>query len=100
MSIVDDPDFYRGTRPPGEGEVDPVGEIFASRSVLVHVVRGVLGLALVVSALAFAHVSALFLLLAIPGVVLWRGCPTCWTLGLIATVSRGRLASGATCGSR
>ena len=31
------------------------------------------------------------LLLAVPGIVAWRGCPTCWTLGLMATISRGRV---------
>lgn len=69
---------------------DPVTSLFASRSVTEHVLRGLLGLALVVVALwqASAHPAALLLL--VPAVVAWRGCPTCWALGLAATVTRGR----------
>ena len=70
---------------------DPVAGIFASGSVLEHVVRGVVGLALVVAAFALAGSSPWALLLAIPGVIAWRGCPTCWALGLAATVSRDRV---------
>lgn len=71
-------------------DVDPVGEMFASRSVLVHVARGVLGLLLVVGGLALTPVSAWGLLLVPLGILAWRGCPTCWTMGLIATLARGR----------
>jgi hypothetical protein len=78
-------DVRHGTRP---ADTDPVGQMFASSSVMVHVVRGLVGLVLVVAALALAGTSALFLLLAVPGVVAWRGCPTCWTLGLLATLAR------------
>lgn len=78
-------------RPPTEsGDADPVGEMFASRSVVVHVARGLVGLLLVVGGLALTTSSAWGLLLVPVGVVAWRGCPTCWTLGLIATVARGR----------
>ncbi|MBJ7530359.1 MAG: hypothetical protein JHD04_12675, partial [Nocardioides sp.] len=34
--------------------------------------------------------SAWWLLLLPLAVVSWRGCPTCWTLGLAQTLSRGR----------
>lgn len=76
---------------------DPVTSLFASRSVTEHVLRGLLGLALVVVALwqAAAHPAALLLL--VPAAVAWRGCPTCWALGLAATVSRCRAAAGAGC---
>lgn len=60
--------------------------LFASRSVPVHLVRGALGLPLLVA--AFALVPAygpLTLLLVVPAVVLLRGCPTCWLLGLAQT---------------
>jgi uncharacterized membrane protein len=60
--------------------------MFASRSVPRHVVRGVLGLPLLVAAFALVGwwgPSAL--LLAVPAVVLLRGCPTCWLLGLAQT---------------
>ncbi|SDR79959.1 hypothetical protein SAMN04488570_0421 [Nocardioides scoriae] len=69
---------------------DPVTRLFASRSVAEHVVRGVVGLVLVVLALAYAGTTAWALLLVVPAVVAWRGCPTCWALGLAATLSRGR----------
>jgi len=77
-------------RSPTNSEPDPVGELFASSSVAVHVARGVLGLLLVVAGLALTSWSAWSLLLVPLGVLAWRGCPTCWTLGLIATISRRR----------
>ena len=78
------------TLPPTSHEAEPdlVGALFASRSVAVHLLRGVVGLVLVVVGLALAHVSPLWLLLVLPAVVLWRGCPTCWTIGLGATRAR------------
>ena len=71
-------------------EEDAVTRVFASRSVAEHLVRGVLGLVLVVMALAWAGSHPWALLLAVPAVVAWRGCPTCWALGFAATLSRGR----------
>lgn len=68
-------------------EVDPTFRMFASRSVPVHVARGVLGLVALVAAIALAPTSGWFLLLLPLTVVLWRGCPTCWLMGLIATRS-------------
>jgi len=67
---------------------DLVGAVFASRSVAEHYVRGVVGLVLVVAALVWAGTTPWALLLAVPGVVAWRGCPTCWALGLSATLAR------------
>jgi hypothetical protein len=50
----------------------------------------VLGAVLVVGGLALSATTA-WALLAVPlGVVAWRGCPTCWTLGLVATLARTR----------
>ncbi|MGA8257589.1 MAG: hypothetical protein WB767_13525 [Nocardioides sp.] len=66
-------------------EPDLVGAMFASRSVAVHWARGIAGLVLLVAALALVHRSALWLLLVPVTVVLWRGCMSCWTLGLMAT---------------
>lgn len=71
-------------------EDDAVASVFASRSVTEHVLRGILGLVLVVVALAYSGSSPWALLLVVPAVVAWRGCPTCWALGLAATLSRGR----------
>lgn len=67
---------------------------FASSSVRTHLVRGALGLALAVAAFALTPQSPLALLLLVPAAIAWRGCPTCWALGLAQTrscaVSRGR----------
>lgn len=60
--------------------------LFASSSVPRHVVRGVLGLPLLVAAFALVPVwGPATLLLLVPAVLLLRGCPTCWLLGLAQT---------------
>ena len=84
------PTIARPAAPSVEAE-DPVAGLFASGSVTEHVVRGVIGLALVVAAFAYAGSNPWALLLAVPGVLAWRGCPTCWALGLAATISRNRV---------
>jgi hypothetical protein len=60
--------------------------MFASRSVRVHVIRGVVGLIAFVAAFALIPVigSAALLLLVLAGLA-WRGCPTCWAVGLTRT---------------
>lgn len=69
-------------------EPDLVGAMFASRSLAAHYARGLVGLVLLVAGLGLAHRSALWLLLVPVTVVLWRGCMSCWTLGLMATRAR------------
>ena len=60
--------------------------MFASRSVPRHLVRGALGLPMMVAAFALVPwLGPLTLLLVVPAVVLLRGCPTCWALGLAQT---------------
>ena len=61
----------------------------ASRTVGRHLLRGVLGLAAAIAAVAGAAlgVPALLALLAVT-VVAWRGCPTCWAVGLGQTRER------------
>lgn len=70
--------------------------MFASKSVGVHVIRGVVGLVAAVAAFALlgtiGPVSLFLLLLA---VVAWRGCPTCWAVGLTRT--KAVRDSGAAC---
>jgi hypothetical protein len=57
-----------------------------------HLARGAIGFGLIGSALALtASVGPASLLLLAPGMVALRGCPTCWIVGLIETVSAGRL---------
>ncbi len=78
------------TTPPQRAEQEPdlVGAMFASRSLVVHYARGLVGLVLLVAGLGLAHRSAFWLLLVPVTVVLWRGCMSCWTLGLMATRAR------------
>jgi hypothetical protein len=58
----------------------------ASTSVKRHYVRGALGLLALAAAItgAAAGMSAALVLL-VPAVLAWRGCPTCWALGLMQT---------------
>lgn len=66
--------------------------IFASASLARHLARGALGFGLF--ALAFALTPTLgpaALALAPVGFLALRGCPTCWAIGLIETISTGRL---------
>jgi hypothetical protein len=67
---------------------------FASKSVPRHVARGLVGFGSVVAAFALIPVFGWWSLLLIPvGVLALRGCPACWVIGLIETVSRGRIKS-------
>jgi hypothetical protein len=66
----------------------PTDTMFASRSVRVHVIRGVLGLLAFVAAFALIPViGPLALLLLVVAGLAWRGCPTCWAVGLTRTRS-------------
>jgi hypothetical protein len=65
---------------------------FASASVPRHLVRGVLGFGALIGSVALIPVVGLVSLLLAPmGVFALRGCPTCWMIGLIQTISRGKL---------
>jgi hypothetical protein len=65
---------------------------FASSSVPVHLLRGVVGLTLLIAAFALVPtLGPLALVLAPFGVLALRGCPTCWAIGLGATIARGRM---------
>ena len=63
---------------------------FASKSLARHLLRGVIGFAALVAGLTLGTggtPAALALLVVTP--IAWRGCPTCWTVGLLATLARG-----------
>jgi hypothetical protein len=64
----------------------------AGASIAGHLARGAIGFGLIAAGLVLAasHGPAA-LLLAVPGMVALRGCPTCWLAGLIQIVSAGRL---------
>jgi hypothetical protein len=65
---------------------------FASSSLSRHLVRGVVGFgALIGSVVLIPVVGPVALLLAPVGVIAFRGCPTCWAIGLAQTISRGRI---------
>ncbi len=65
---------------------------FASATVARHLARGALGFTLIAAACALAaSVSPIALALLVPGAVALRGCPTCWTVGLLETISAGRV---------
>ncbi|WP_433012336.1 hypothetical protein [Kribbella sp. CA-294648] len=65
---------------------------FASTSLPRHLIRGAIGFGALAGSIALIPlVGFLSLLLAPIGLLALRGCPTCWTIGLIQTISRGRL---------
>ncbi|MDK0524692.1 hypothetical protein [Streptomyces sp. ML-6] len=65
---------------------------FASASVPRHLARGGLGFgALAGSVLLIPAVGPAALLLVPVGLLVLRGCPMCWTIGLLQTISKGRL---------
>ncbi|MFI5983471.1 hypothetical protein ACIBEA_21655 [Streptomyces sp. NPDC051555] len=65
---------------------------FASASVPRHLVRGAIGFGLVIGSIALVPAVGPLALLAAPlALVAFRGCPTCWMVGLAQTISRGRL---------
>jgi hypothetical protein len=71
---------------------DPDRSTLASTSVAAHLTRGAIGFGLIGSAVALTpSAGPAALLLAAPGMVALRGCPTCWIAGLIQTISAGRL---------
>ncbi|MGW6568521.1 hypothetical protein [Streptomyces sp. NPDC054975] len=68
------------------------GPDFASSSLPRHLARGAIGFGGLVGAFALIPAVGPISLLLLPvGVLALRGCPMCWTIGLIQTVSRGRL---------
>ncbi|MDH6538672.1 hypothetical protein ACFXJO_02535 [Streptomyces lavendulae] len=65
---------------------------FASASLPRHLVRGLIGFGSLIAALALLPVTGPVSLLLLPvGVLALRGCPMCWAIGLMQTISRGRL---------
>ncbi|MFE3448133.1 hypothetical protein ACFXJ8_04280 [Nonomuraea sp. NPDC059194] len=68
------------------------GGSFASTSLPRHLARGVVGFGALIGSVALIPVAGVVSLLLAPvGLLALRGCPTCWTIGLIQTISMGRL---------
>ena len=65
---------------------------FASKSLPAHLTRGAVGLGAIGASVALAPVICWVSLLLLPvGLVALRGCPMCWVIGLVQTISRERL---------
>ena len=63
----------------------------ASSSTSVHLLRGAVGLIAAGLAIALlASVGPLSLALVPLAALAWRGCPTCWTVGLFGTLGDDR----------
>ncbi|MET8797159.1 hypothetical protein ABZV91_12045 [Nocardia sp. NPDC004568] len=70
----------------------PDGPDFTSGSAAEHVMRGVVGFGALIGSVALIPVIGPIALLLLPvGLFALRGCPMCWTIGLVQTLSRGRL---------
>ncbi|MEF2529349.1 MULTISPECIES: hypothetical protein [Streptomyces] len=68
------------------------GPDYASASLPRHLARGAVGFGSLIGGTALAFTVGPIALLLLPvGLVALRGCPMCWTIGLVQTVSRGRL---------
>ena len=60
----------------------------ASGSLREHLLRGAVGLSAAILALVLiAVVGPISLVLLLVTVFAWRGCPTCWTIGLLGTLA-------------
>jgi hypothetical protein len=67
----------------------------ASGSVREHLLRGAAGLAAAVLAIVLVPVVGPVSLALLPvTAVAWRGCPTCWTVGLLGTLADDRARRG------
>jgi hypothetical protein len=60
----------------------------ASGSVREHLFRGAIGLTAAILGIALvAVVGPISLVLLLVTMFAWRGCPTCWTVGLLGTLA-------------
>ena len=67
----------------------------ASGSIIEHLLRGAAGLTAGVLAIALlARVGPVSLALLVLTALAWRGCPTCWTVGLVGTLADDRTRRG------
>ena len=61
--------------------------MFASRTIAAHLLRGLIAAALITWALLHQSSSPAFAAAAgVLAVIVMRGCPLCWTLGLLETI--------------
>lgn len=65
--------------------------MFASQTLTEHVARGLAGIGMLLLAIFSASSRPWLALIAVPAaLLLLRGCPTCWTLGLLETLQARR----------
>ncbi len=70
----------------------------ASGSVREHLLRGAAGLIAAVLAIVLVTVVGPISLTLLPvTAVAWRGCPTCWTVGLLGTLADDRARRDCSC---
>ncbi|MGR6913551.1 hypothetical protein ACU635_04800 [[Actinomadura] parvosata] len=80
-----------GVKARSGGEAAAEGS-FASASLARHLVRGAAGFGALIGSVALIPVLGLVSLVLAPlGLLVLRGCPMCWMIGLARTVSMGRL---------
>ncbi|MFI1382485.1 hypothetical protein [Embleya sp. NPDC020886] len=96
------PDSTTATRPAPPDSTPDAADArggFASATVPRHLARGAIGFGALAGSLALLPVTGpASLLLAPVGLVALRGCPMCWAIGLMETVSAGRLRRSCTDG--
>ena len=69
--------------------------MYCSRSVSVHLLRGAAAIGLIFAAFFFSSYGLLLPALAgVGAVVLLRGCPMCWLMGLFETLQQSRSKKG------
>ena len=74
--------------------------MFKSSSVVEHIFRGVLGFGLLAVGLLYSPVLGWWTLAPLVGaLVSFRGCPMCWTAGLVETVLHRKGHQGCVDGS-
>lgn len=66
------------------------GSVFGSQSLIGHLLRGATGFSTVYWAFAHQSEPVLSVLSIGAAIVVFRGCPFCWTVGLMETIA-GRL---------
>lgn len=73
--------------------------MYASKTLIEHLVRGAIGVSALVFGLYIASSALWLAMLTLPvAIVAFRGCPTCWIVGLgqtIAARAQGKAAPGA-----
>ncbi len=74
--------------------------MFRSRTIWEHALRGLLGFGMLAIALLYSSKLGWWTLLPLMGaLVMFRGCPTCWTVGLFETVFNKNIGGSCVDGS-